>query len=237
MWELDHKESWAPKNWYLWTVVLEKTLESPLDCKEIQPVHPTGDQSWVFIGRTDVEAETPILWPPDVKSWLTGKDPDAGKDWGQEEKGMTEDEMVGWHHQLNGHGFGWTLGVGDGQRGLVCCGSWGRKESDTTERRIELNWRIPQCSKDPTGPWYWLWGGQATWELSLVLYWNIPCTRAAQRLAFDVWQTQLWMSALPYKCCDVKAVTEPFKPWFLYLWIGNQNYIYCRELFWSLIIQ
>ena len=106
MWELDYIESWAPKNWYFWTVVLEKTLESPLHCKEIQPVHPKGDQSWVFIGKTDVEAETAILWPPEVKSWLIWKDPDAGKYWGQEEKGMTEDEMVGWHHWLNGHEFG-----------------------------------------------------------------------------------------------------------------------------------
>ena len=106
MWELDCKESWAPKNWCFWTVVLEKTLESPLDCKEIQPVHPKGDQSWIFIGRTDFEAETPILWPPDVKCWLIWKDLDAGKDWGQGEKGMTEDEMVGWHHRINGHGFG-----------------------------------------------------------------------------------------------------------------------------------
>ena len=105
MWELDYKESWAPKNWCFWTVVLEETLESPLDCKEIQPVHPKGDQSWVFTGRTD-EAETPVLWPPDVQSWLIWKDPDAGKDWRQEEKGMIEDEMVGWHHQLNGHEFG-----------------------------------------------------------------------------------------------------------------------------------
>ena len=120
-------------------MVLEKTLESPLDCKEIQPVHPKGDQSWVFIRRTDVEAETPILWPPDEKSWLIGKDPNAGKDWGQE-KGMTEAEMVGWHHQLNGHGFGWTPGVGDGQGGLACCGSWGHKESDTTEWLNWLNW-------------------------------------------------------------------------------------------------
>ena len=123
MWELDYKESWVPKNWCFLTVVLEKTLESPLDCKEIQPVHPKGDQSWVFIGRTDVEAEVPILWPPDVKGWLIWKDPDAGKDWRREEKGMTEDEMVGWHYWLNGHGFGWTLGVGDGQGGLACCGS------------------------------------------------------------------------------------------------------------------
>ena len=106
MWELNYKESWAQKNWCFWTVVLEKTLESPLYCKEFQPVHSKGDKSWVFIGRTDVEAETPILWPPDEKSWLIWKDPDAGKDWMQEEKGTTEDEMVGWHHWLNGHGFG-----------------------------------------------------------------------------------------------------------------------------------
>ena len=121
-------------------MVLEKTLESPLSCKEIQPAYPKGDQSWVFIGwRTDVEAETPVLWPPDAKSWLIWKDPDAGKDWGQEEKGMTEEEMVGWHHWLNGCGFEWTSGVGDGQGGLACCGSWGHKESDMPER---LNWLI-----------------------------------------------------------------------------------------------
>ena len=137
MWELDYKESWAPENWCFWTVVLEKTLENPLDCKEIQPVHPKGDQSWVFIGRTGVEAETPILWPPDENNWLIWKDPDAGKDWGQEETGMTEDEMVGWHHWLDGHGFEWTPGVGDGQGGLACCDSWGGKELDTTKR---LNW-------------------------------------------------------------------------------------------------
>ena len=103
MWELDYKESWTPKNWCFWTVVLEKTLESPLDCKDTKPVHPKGNQSWIFIGRTDAEAETPILWPPDAKNWLIGKDPDAGKDWKWEEKGTTEDEMVGWHHQLAGH--------------------------------------------------------------------------------------------------------------------------------------
>ena len=113
--------------------MLEKTLASPLDCKEIQPVRPKGDQSWVFIGRTDAEAETPILWPPDAKSWLIGKDPDAGRDWGQEEEGMTEDEMVGWHHQLSGHGLGCTLGIGDGQGSLACCSPWGHKESDSTE--------------------------------------------------------------------------------------------------------
>ena len=144
-----NKESWAPKNWCFLTVVLEKTLESPLDYKEIQPVHPKGDQSWVFIGRTDVEAEAPILWPPDAKSWLLGKDPDAGKDWGQEEKGRTEAEMAGWHLRLNGHEFEWTLGVGDGQGGLACCSPWGSRASDTTElncspwgrRELErLNW-------------------------------------------------------------------------------------------------
>ena len=131
---LDCKESWALKNWCFWTVVLKKTLESPLDCKEIQPVHSKRNQSWIFIGRTDVETETPILWPPDVKSWLIGKDPDAGKDWRQEEKGMTEDEMVGWHHWLNGHESEQVAGVGDGQGSLVSCSPWGRKESDMTEQ-------------------------------------------------------------------------------------------------------
>ena len=128
MWELDYIESWALKNRCFRTVVLEKTFESPLDCKQVHPVHLKGNQSWIFIRRTDAKAESPILWPPDAKSWLIWKDPDPGKDWGQGEKGTTEDEMVGWHHWLNGHGFGWTLGVGDGQGGLVCCGPWGHKE-------------------------------------------------------------------------------------------------------------
>ena len=142
MWEINYKESWMQKNWCFWTVVLEKTLKSPLDCKEVQPVHPKGDRSWVFIGRTDVEAETPILWPPHVKSWLIGKDPDAGKDWGQKEKETTEDEMVRWHHRLNGHGFGWTPGVGDRQGGLECCSSWGRMGSQRVghDWATELNW-------------------------------------------------------------------------------------------------
>ena len=113
MWELDHKEGWAPKNWCFWIVVLEKTLESPLDSKQIQPVNPKGNQSWIVIGRTDAAAETPTLWPLDVKSWLTWKDPDAGKDWRQEKKGMTEDDMVGWHHRLDGHDFEQAPGVGD----------------------------------------------------------------------------------------------------------------------------
>ena len=144
MWELDCEEGWAPKNWCFWAAVLEKTLEGPLDCQEIQPIHPKGNQSWIFIGRTGAEAEAPILWPPDAKSWLTGKDSDAGRDWGQEEKGTTKDEMAGWHHWLDGHESGWTPGVGDAQGGLACCDSWGHKESDTTERlnRTELSLHI-----------------------------------------------------------------------------------------------
>ena len=134
--ELDYKESWALKNWCFWTLVLEKILKSLLDYREIQPVHSKGNQSWIFTGRTDTEAETPILWPPDAKSWLIWKDPDAGKDW-RWEKGTTEDEMVGWHHWLNGHEFEYSLGVGDGQGSLACCSPWGCKESDTTEW---LNW-------------------------------------------------------------------------------------------------
>ena len=139
MWELGHKESWTPQNWYLWNVVLENTLESPLDCKEIQPVICKGDQSWIFIGMTDAEAEAPIPWPPDVKNWLIGKKPDAGKDWRQEEKGMTEDEMVGRHHWLHGHEFESTLGIGDGQGSLACCSPWGRKESAQLSNWTELN--------------------------------------------------------------------------------------------------
>ena len=135
--DLDHKESWVPKNWCLWTVVLEKTLESPLDCKEIQPVNPNGDQSWVFIGKTDAEAEAPILWPPDVNNWLIGKDPDAGKNWGQEEKGTAKDEMVGWHHWLDRHEFEQAPGADDEQGSPACCSPWGCKELDMTER---LNW-------------------------------------------------------------------------------------------------
>ena len=129
MWELDYKESWVLKNWCLWTVLLEKTLESPLDSKEIQPVHPKGNQSWIFIGRTDFEAKNPILWPPDVKNWLIWKNPDAGKDWGQEEKGMTEDEMVGWHHWYDGQ----APVVGDRQGSLACCSPWG-------SQRVRHDW-------------------------------------------------------------------------------------------------
>ena len=134
---LDYKESRAPKSWCFWTVVLEKTLESPLDCKDIKPVNPKGNQPRILIGRTDAKTETPILWPPDVKNWLIEKYPDTGKDWRWEEKGMTEDEMVGWHHQLDGREFEQAPGVGGGQGGLACCSPWGCKISDMAER---LNW-------------------------------------------------------------------------------------------------
>ena len=133
MWELDHKEGWELKNWWFQMVVLEKTLESPFTSKEIKPINSKENQPWILIGRTDAEAEAPIIWPPDVKNWLSEKGPDAGEDCRQEEKGMTEDEMVEWHHWLNGLEFEQTLGDGEGQGSLVCCSPWGYKESDTTE--------------------------------------------------------------------------------------------------------
>ena len=137
MWALDHKESWVVKNWCFWTVVSEKTLESPLDRKEIKPANPKGNQSWIFTGRTDAEAEAPILWPPDTKNWLTGKDPDVVQDWRREEKGTTEDETVGWHYRLNRHEFEQALVAGDGHGSPACWSPWGRKELDMTEW---LNW-------------------------------------------------------------------------------------------------
>ena len=140
MWELDCKEGWALKNWCFWTVMLEKTLESPLDCKEIQPVHSEGDQPWDFFGRNDAEAKTPVLWPPHAKSWLIGKDSDAVRDWGQEKKGTTEDEMAGWHHWLNGRESQWTPGIGDGQGGLACCDSWGHKSQTRLSDWSDLMW-------------------------------------------------------------------------------------------------
>ena len=146
MWELDYKESWMPKNWCFWTVVLEKTLESPLDCKETQPVHPKGNQSWIFIGRTDPEAEAPVVWPPDVKNWLIGKDPDVGQDWRQKEKGMTEDEMTGWHHRLDGHEFEQAPGVGDGKRSLACCIHGVTKSGTQLRDWIELNIPLYMCT-------------------------------------------------------------------------------------------
>ena len=150
MWELDHKENWVLKNWCFWTVVLEKTLQSPMDCKEIQPVNPKGNQPWIFIVRTDTEVEAQILWAPDAKNWLIGKDPDARKVWRQEEKGMTEDEMIGLHHWLDGHEQ--ALGFGDGQGSLVCCSPWGFKELDTTE---QLNWTYGlNCVPPPFICWH-----------------------------------------------------------------------------------
>ena len=140
MWELDYKESWALKNWCFWTVVLEKTLESPLNCKEIQPVHPKGNQSWIVVGRTDAEAEAPIIWTPDVKNWLIGKDHDASKDWRQEDKGMTEDEMVGWHHWLDGHGFEQAQGVGDGREAWRVAVHGIAKSWPQLSYWTELNW-------------------------------------------------------------------------------------------------
>ena len=146
-WALDHKEGWALKNWCFWTVVLEKTLESPLDCKEIKPVSLKGNQSWISIIRTDAEAEAPILWPPDGKSWLIGKDPDAGEDWGQEEKGMIEVEMVGWHPWLNGHEVEQSLGDSEGQGSLICCSPWGLKELDTlSDWRTKWTLALSVCS-------------------------------------------------------------------------------------------
>ena len=157
MWELDYKESWVLKNWCFWTVALEKTLESPLDCKEIKPINPKGYQSWIFIGRTDAEAETPVLWSPDAKNWLTGKDPVAGKDWRQEEKGTPDDEMVGWHHWLDGHEFEQAPEVDDGQGSLVCCSPRGCKELNMTEQLnwFDTTWRYSTTSKGllPVGNW------------------------------------------------------------------------------------
>ena len=149
MWELDHKEGWALKNWCFWTVMLEKTLESPLNSKEIKLVNWKGNQPWIFIGRTDAEAEAPILWPSDAKCWLSGKDPDGGKDWGREEKGMTEDEMAGWHHWLNGHEFKLTQGDRKGQGSLVCCRPWGHDLA--IEHWNEKGWSQTQY-------WWWWWG-------------------------------------------------------------------------------
>ena len=140
MWELDYKESWVPKNWCFWTMVLYKTLESPLDCKKFKAVHSKGNQCWMFIGRTDVEVEVPKLWPPDAKSWLIWKDPDAGKDWRQEEKGTTEDEMVGWHHQLDGHEFKWTPGVGEDRESWRAVVHGAAKSRTWLCNWTEMNW-------------------------------------------------------------------------------------------------
>ena len=167
MWELDDKEGWALKNWCFWTVVLEKTLESPMDCKEIKPVNPKGSQSWIFIGRTDAEAVAWTLWPPDVKSRLTGKDPDAGKDWGQKEKGATENEMVGWHHWLNGHEYEQALGDGEGQGTLVCYSPWGCNELDATE----------QLNNSTSWEYYGVWKLYSSTFFFIGSWWRSSCLK------------------------------------------------------------
>ena len=188
MHKLDHKESWTLKNWCFWTVVLEKTLESLLDCKEIKPVNPKGNQSWIFIGRTDAEAEVPVFQPPDAKSRLIRKDHDAVKDWRQEEKGMTENKMVVWHHQLSGHEFEQTLGVGEGQGSVACCSLWGPKESDTTEWLNNNNLICTSKVKNRYGEKYSYIhrysciSEKAMAPLSSTLAWKIPWTEEPGRL-------------------------------------------------------
>ena len=177
-------------------MVLEKTLESPLDCKEIQPVHSKGDQLWMFVGRNDAKAETPVLWPPHAKSWPIGKDSDAGRNWGQEEKETTENEMAGWHHRLDGREFEWTLGASDGQGGLTCCDSWGLKESDTTER---LNWTELNLSPPSLTCWHF------TWHLSY-----LGCLFIAESLYFP--KDHLASLQLLYPLRTVSACQSPSHP-------------------------
>ena len=209
-------------------MVLEKTLESPLDCKEIQPVHPKGNQSWVFTGRTDVEAETPILWPPDVKSWFIGEDPDARKDWGQAEKGMTEDEMVGWHHWPNGHAFGWTPGIGDGQGGLECCSSWGRRVRH--DWATELNWildfsqKASQVTQQSRIRMPAMQETQETWVQSLdwedprrggngnPLQWGFPDSSVGKNLP-AMWETWVWSLVWEDPLKKAKATHSSILAW------------------------
>ena len=195
MLELDCEENWAPKNWCFWTVVLGKTLESPLACKEIQPVH-SEDQPWDFFGRNDAEAESPVLWSPHAKSWLVGKDSDAGRDWGQAEKGTTEDEMAGWHHWLNGCEFGWTPGDGDGQGGLVCCDSWGRRVGHDWLNWTEVNVTFSvhpmvsfPCCVHKSVFYIWLYSFSANRFITTIFF-NIPYFWVnIQYLFFCFWLT------------------------------------------------
>ena len=198
MWELDCEEGWASKNWCCWTVVLEKTLESPLDFKEIQPVHSEGDQPWVLFGRNDAEAETSVLWPPHVKSWLIGKDSDAGRDWGQEEKGTTEDEMAGWHHWLDGRKFEWSPGVGDGQGGLACCDSWGRRVGHDWATELnwtELNWSNSYRNKVKRKL------REKTEINNDFLFWWSPL----KHICREFWQTLIHLNVL--KSCGIYSLT------------------------------
>ena len=191
IWELDHKESWALNNWFFWTAVLEKTLESPMDCKEIQPVHPKGNQSWIVIQRTDAEAEAPILGPPDAKSQLTGKDPEAGKDWGQEEKGAAENEMVGWHHRLTAPDVEQTPRDGEGQGSLACCSPWGHTNSDMTRW---LNWN--------------------EYMIFVFLFQTLLCITGSRFIHFKLTQicSFLWWSNIPLYIC---TTTYPFTYWWI----------------------
>ena len=174
----------------LWNCGVGETLESPLDCKEIQPVHSKGDQSWVFCGRNDAKAETPVLWPPHAKSWLIGKDSDAGRDWGQEEKGTTEDEMAGWHHWLDGHGSEWTPGAGDGQGGLACCDSWGHKESDTTEQR---NWTELTFLLDFSMYHYFVW--VFSWFILIM-------SNLVFNISYESFRDMVWLSIMLLFCTE-----------------------------------
>ena len=207
----------SAKNWCFWTVVLEKTLESPLDCKEIQPVHFKGDGSWVFFGRNDAKAETPVVWPPHVKSWLIGKDSDAGRDWGQEEKGTTEDEMAEWPHWLDGREFEWTPGDGDGQGGLVCCDSWGRRVRH--DWATELNW---------TDSFYFMYAYVSLHALYLLIGWQISC----------IYHVGCWIflcssNVLTFVLKYIEVIWKQFDPLrfaFSFLW-QDQSQLYSRTNF------
>ena len=175
MWELDRKEGWALKNWCIWTVVLEKTLESPLDCREIKPVNSKENQPWIFIERLELKLQ--YFWPPDAKSWLIGKDPDAGKDWGQEEKGMTEDEMIGWHHGLNGHEFEQTLGDSEGQGSLACCSSCMGLHRVRHDWVTEQQQWIPWCPSTSVRVDFFTWHTESNadkWMIMCTSYLGVP---------------------------------------------------------------
>ena len=232
MWELEHKEGWALKNWCFWTVVLEKSFVSPLGSRGIKLVNSKGNQSWIFIGRTDAKAEAPILWSPDAKNWLTGKDPDAGKDWRQKEKGTTEDGMVGWHHWLDGHEFEQALGVGDEQGGLACCSPWDRKESDMTEwlSWTELkalcpfiNWRLLTHGTSYID--YTIFWHQPSHVQLLASVATIPFLRHFSILGTKFPNTSSWMN-------ETGSLVSPYKSWFAGL-VVSWMWALMKFLLWS----